>query len=229
MYNVTKVVHFRTAAGAEERQALTCELREVATGANHHLVAPTLSGVINGGDLIVHLQYSDRENWQRHRSSVESVLGATEVDKVYGVEYPSGVTERAVGAPRASVYRTLLLRVHPTADDDAIDRFERDLLSMPKHISSIRAWRLSRVLESTGPVEWTHVWEQEFTGHSAVTGQYLDHPVHWAVVDRWFDPECIEVVVRDRVCHTFCELENSVLHPQLQCAAPAKRPAAEAS
>lgn len=64
---------------------------------------------------------------------------------------------------------------------------------------------------STGPVAWTHVWEQEFRELSDVTGQYLGHPAHWAVVDRWFDPECPEVVVRDRVCHTFCAADRAVI------------------
>lgn len=42
-------------------------------------------------------------------------------------------------------------------------------------------------------------------------GQYLNHPVHWSVVDRWFDPECPESVVRDRVCHTFCTVDDIVV------------------
>ena len=37
-------------------------------------------------------------------------------------------------------------------------------------------------------------------------GPYLMHPIHWAYVDRWFDPECPEVIVRDRVCHSFCDV-----------------------
>ena len=28
-------------------------------------------------------------------------------------------------------------------------------------------------------------------------GAYLMHPIHWARVDRWFDPECPEVIVRE--------------------------------
>jgi hypothetical protein len=30
-------------------------------------------------------------------------------------------------------------------------------------------------------------------------------------VDRWFDPECPEVVVRDRVCHSYCVRTEPVL------------------
>ncbi|WP_308213851.1 Dabb family protein [Rhodococcus tibetensis] len=73
---------------------------------------------------------------------------------------------------------------------------------MPKHISSIAAWQLSRVKCGSGSQRWTHVFEQEFTDHGAVLGQYLNHPIHWSVVDRWLDPECSDIIVRDRVCHT---------------------------
>jgi hypothetical protein len=41
----------------------------------------------------------------------------------------------------------------------------------------------------------------------------LMHPIHWAVVDRWFDPECPEVIVRDRVCHSFCALPDAATNP----------------
>jgi hypothetical protein len=36
------------------------------------------------------------------------------------------------------------------------------------------------------------------------------HPIHWAYVDRWFDPECPDFIVRDRVCHSFCAVEALV-------------------
>ncbi|MET0698047.1 MAG: Dabb family protein, partial [Mycobacterium sp.] len=42
-------------------------------------------------------------------------------------------------------------------------------------------------------------------------GPYLMHPIHWAYVDRWFDPECPEYVVRERVCHSFCHYPTTPL------------------
>lgn len=212
MFNVTKVVHFDPAANDDARKQFESDIREIAaTRAEHFLIAPTLPGSINGGDLIVHLQFPDRDALDRCRDTVESALKAPAVKMQYGVGYESGVAGRAPDRPHGGVYRTLLMRVHPATAPGEIERFEKDLLSMPQHISSMTAWSLSRVAESTGPFEWTHVWEQEFTDPSAVTGQYLDHPVHWAVVDRWFDPECTEVIIRDRVCHTFCELDAPLI------------------
>ena len=78
-------------------------------------------------------------------------------------------------------------------------------------MKTITAWQLSRVDEAVGSTKWTHVFEQEFTDVDGLMGPYLMHPIHWAVVDRWFDPECPEVIVRDRVCHSFCAIGESVL------------------
>ena len=96
---------------------------------------------------------------------------------------------RAQSRPDASrtVYRALLLRVAAGIPEATIERFERDLLKMPGYIESIVSWRLSRVEDSVGPTAWTHVWEQEFSDHASLMGQYLDHPIHWGVVDRWFE------------------------------------------
>ena len=110
-----------------------------------------------------------------------------------------------------TVYRALLLRVSPNVDTGTISRFENELRLMPRHVNTITAWQLSRVDEPAGTTPWTHVFEQEFTDVDGLMGPYLMHPVHWAVVDRWFDPECPEVIVRDRVCHSFCAMGESVL------------------
>jgi hypothetical protein len=82
---------------------------------------------------------------------------------------------------------------------------------MPRYVPTIVAWQLSRVDDAVGTSDWTHVFEQEFTDVDGLMGPYLMHPVHWAVVDRWFDPETTDVIIRDRVCHSFCQLTNPVL------------------
>ena len=82
---------------------------------------------------------------------------------------------------------------------------------MPRYVNTIAAWQLSRVDVAVGTSEWTHVFEQEFTDIDGLMGPYLMHPIHWAVVDRWFDPESPDVIIRDRVCHSFCRCEQSVL------------------
>lgn len=220
MFKVTKLIHFTDTADAVARLRCADGLREAAAGARRVVVAPTLDGVRNGGDLLAHLQFDDEDRWRAAEREVAAVLDNSVVRHADGVEYrgeAGGTTE-----PRTSggVYRTLLLRVDPDAPDAAVARFEADLLRMPRYVQAIRSWQLSRVLRAEGASAWTHVWEQEFVDLDGLTGPYLMHPVHWAHVDRWFDPECPEVIVRDRVCHSFCEFDEPVLQTALARQSP---------
>ncbi|WP_420752342.1 Dabb family protein [Rhodococcus sp. O3] len=214
MYNVTRVVHFDATADLSDRAEYTENVRLAVKelGARRRLVSPTLPGVINGGDLLVHLRFASADEAAGAIETLDATLGSPVVARLDGVQYHPGRAESRPDASR-TVYRVLLLRVAPGTPEATIERFERDLLKMPGYIESIVSWRLSRVEDSVGPTAWTHVWEQEFSDHASLMGQYLDHPIHWGVVDRWFDPECTEVVVRDRVCHTFCALDGAVLDP----------------
>ncbi|MFC4604932.1 Dabb family protein [Rhodococcus kronopolitis] len=211
MFKVTKLIHFFGGADASARERCADGLRAAAAGAGRVLVAPTLDGVRNGGDLLAHFQFDDEDEWHGVEREVAAALDTSAVAHVDGVEY-RGEADGTTGPGTAGgVYRTLLLRVDPDASDAAVARFEDDLLRMPRHVPAIRSWQLSRVLRAEGTSAWTHVWEQEFADLDALTGPYLMHPVHWAHVDRWFDPECPEIIVRDRVCHSFCEFEGRVL------------------
>ncbi len=209
MYNVVRVVHFDESATAADRAEYIDTVRIVAKELDTvgHFVAPTLPGVINGGDVLVHLRFPSADIAARQVDSFDATLRTPIAVYVDGVGYPASSAHTRPDEPR-KVYRVLLVRVDPGSPVEAVEEFEGDLLKMPGCIPSIVAWRLSRVADSVGRTEWTHVWEQEFTDHDALMGQYLNHPVHWSVVDRWFDPECPEVIVRDRVCHTFCAVRD---------------------
>jgi hypothetical protein len=104
-----------------------------------------------------------------------------------------------------------LLRVPPEIDPETVVAFENELAAMPRYVPTITAWQLSRADQTLGPTQWTHVFEQEFTSVDGLMGPYLMHPIHWASVDRWFDPETSDVVIRDRVCHSFCTLTTPML------------------
>ncbi|MGG7100427.1 Dabb family protein [Rhodococcus sp. 24CO] len=213
MYNVTRIVHADESASSEawDEAVLSVTTAAEAAGAIRQVVSRTLPGVINGGDLIVHLQFKDDLSWRLASDALDGSFGHPAIERFHGVEYQSGSTGRSTIDTRNSVYRTLLLRVAPGTEPSSVEHFESDLLRMPALVSSIGAWRLSRVTTAVGPTPWTHVWEQEFTDHASLLGQYLDHPIHWGVVDRWFDPECTEVIVRDRVCHSFCSIDDKIL------------------
>lgn len=193
---------------AESDRARTLEhLREAArnSGALAYVVEPTLPGSRNGGDILVHLRFWNQTAWEQ--SAFDSALADPAITHVNGATYRGAPTRSG----RGSVYRALLLRVDPDVDATTIADFERELASMPRYVTTIAAWQLSRVDSALGTSPWTHVFEQEFTDVDGLMGPYLMHPIHWAVVDRWFDPETTDVIVRDRLCHSFCELTTPVL------------------
>ncbi|MFE6923474.1 Dabb family protein [Nocardia sp. NPDC057663] len=207
MFDVVRLVHLSPEGGTAADRLMT-ELRAAAAGvARRVLVQPTLPGVRNGGDVLVHLRFDEPAGWFGCAPRVDAVLADPLVTHVDGAEYDGGVGGFAEPRSPGSVYRVLLLRVAPGTARTVVDRFEADLLRMPEYIPTMRSWQLSRVIRGIGSVPWTHVWEQEFTDLDGLDGPYLMHPVHWAHVDRWFDPECPDVIVHDRICHSFCANE----------------------
>ncbi|GAB99140.1 hypothetical protein GONAM_07_00610 [Gordonia namibiensis NBRC 108229] len=217
MYKVTALLHLADPGDDLETAVLVKRLRGVAeeSRAQRILIEPTLPGVRNGGDLLVHLQFADAGDWEDTRAVLDAALGHSAVRHVDAVEYLGadgpGTTGRRDDGPSPTVYRTLLLRVDETAPAAEVDRFENATLAMPDHLSGIRAWQLSPVIRARGASTWTHVWEQEFADVDALTGQYMMHPVHWGLVDRWFDPECPDRIISDRVCHSYCRLRAPVI------------------
>jgi hypothetical protein len=106
--------------------------------------------------------------------------------------------------PSPVIKRTLLLRVRPDVSTAARERFAADLAAMPEHISTIRSWRLSRVMGTGAHRErWTHAWEQEFESLDGLTGEYMTHPYHWTTVDAWFDAEVPDHIVEPELAHLF--------------------------
>ncbi|MET7774017.1 Dabb family protein [Nocardia sp. NPDC005366] len=218
MYKVTRLLHMSdpadepTAARVLERITAAAE----STPAGPVLVARTLPGVRNGGDIVAHFQFASAPEWARCRASIDEATSGPQIRHVDSVEYVGGSpADGRAGRRRSSrpstIYRILLLRVEDSAAPAELDRFEHATAQMPEHISAIQAWQLSRVCHAEGTSRWTHVWEQEFTDVDALLGPYMNHPVHWGHVDRWFDPECPEQIVKDRVCHSFCELPVPVI------------------
>jgi hypothetical protein len=190
-----------------DRDRMLIALRRAAdqSGALRALVQPTLPGSRNGGDILVHLRFRDHQTWEA--CDFDIALTDPAVTRVNGATYRGAPSRRETGG----VYRTLLLRVPPEIDPETVVAFENELAAMPRYVPTITAWQLSRADQTLGPTQWTHVFEQEFTSVDGLMGPYLMHPIHWASVDRWFDPETSDVVIRDRVCHSFCTLTTPML------------------
>jgi len=190
-----------------DRDRLLTKLRDAArnSGALTAVVEPTLPGSRNGGDILAHLRFPDQSSWEN--SGFDDTLTDPAITHVNGATYRGTAARRGTG----TVYRALLLRVPTEVDPATVAAFERELSMMPRYVSTIAAWQLSRVDAAIGTSRWTHVFEQEFTDVDGLLGPYLMHPIHWAVVDRWFDPETTDIIVRDRLCHSFCALASAVL------------------
>ncbi len=207
MYSVTRLLD--VADGHQDRVLASVRSGAKATQSRRQLVEPTLPGARNGGDVLVHLRFDDKDQWLSAAGGFAEILADPAITRVNGATYPGAPTRNDSGA--GTVYRALLLRVLPDTDPDTVARFEDELSLMPRYVPAISAWQLSRVDEAIGTSQWTHVFEQEFGDADGLMGPYLMHPIHWAVVDRWFDPECPEVIVRDRVCHSFCHCDGAVV------------------
>jgi hypothetical protein len=207
MYSVTRLLD--VAEADRDRLLTSARAAAAATRARHQLVEPTLPGVRNGGDILMHLRFDTEDQWRSVGTDFAATLIDPAITRVNGVCY-SGEAFRS-GVQTGTVYRALLLRVLPGTDAHIVARFEDELRLMPRYVTTITAWQLSRVDEPVGSSEWTHIFEQEFTDVGGLMGPYLMHPIHWAVVDRWFDPESPDVIVRDRVCHSFCPCDTPFL------------------
>ncbi|KUH81160.1 MULTISPECIES: Dabb family protein [unclassified Mycobacterium] len=205
MFNVIRLIDTVDDAACDR---LIYELRSAAStsGAKRALIQPTLPGTRNGGDILMHLQFDGVAQWNSAAGAFETILADPAVDHVNGATYTGNLV--TASPDRGSIYRTLLLRVQPGSDEAILRRFEDDLRLLPRYVTSICTWQLSRVDSAVGTSPWTHVFEQEFRDVEGLMGPYLMHPIHWAYVDRWFDPECPECIVRDRVCHSFCRAET---------------------
>lgn len=192
------LIQLHPQASAELRQRLLRTLRQSVSAAMTGLLQPTLPGVYNGGDLLRKLggpQVAIPPDLPQLPELIAHTDSATYADGEGGGEWRG-----------AGIYRVLLLAVKPGADADAVARFEREMLAMPRYIRSIRAWRLSRVTVASGARGWTHVWEQRYDDLDGLAGAYMLHPYHWARVDRWFDPEHPDWIVDTHLCHSFCAL-----------------------
>ncbi len=207
MYSVTRLID----VAEPGRDRMVAALRGAASGAGAlgWVVEPTLPGSRNGGDILAHLRFASKGQWDCAATGFAEALDDPAVGRVNGAAY-SGLPAHRAQKP-GTVYRALLLSVQPDTDHDTVARFEAELQLMPRYVRTISDWQLSRVEEATGVSAWTHVFEQLFTDAGGLMGPYLMHPIHWALVDRWFDPECPDVIVRDRVCHSFCQSDAAVL------------------
>ncbi len=135
---------------------------------------------------------------------------------VSSVEFGRPLTlDSACASPSlAGVKRTLWLRVDPGTPVDVVARFEAETLRMPAAIPAMRNWHLARIAPpGQGGIasRWTHLWEQEFETVDGLHIDYMSSPIHWGLVDRWFDVEMPDRIVDPWLAHLACPATESVL------------------
>lgn len=207
MYNA---IHLVSLADAEATEPTIAALHAAAPEARR-LIAPTLPGTFNGGDIVAQFAFDDEAACNAARAQIEAALAGPAIRHVDSATYAGGQSRTQEPGLRGGVYRALLLSVDRPVKRHVIERFETETRAMPAYIPAIRNWRLSRVSEARGARRWTHVWEQEYADIGGLMGPYMMHPYHWGHVDRWFDPESPDWMVNTTLCHSFCSFETSII------------------
>lgn len=211
MFRVTHLVHLTEGTGISEKVAVIDALRGVAPAACRVHAAPTLPGVYNGGDVMAHHVFADKNDWEEARAAFDALLLQEGIRHFDRVACAAPLVDGRTGEINRGVYRALFLAVKPGVDQARVEAFERELGQMPHYITAIRNWRLSRVEQAAGARAWTHLWEQEYESIEGLNGPYMLHPYHWARVDRWFDPECEDWIVDTLICHSFSDFDQQVI------------------
>jgi Stress responsive A/B Barrel Domain len=168
--------------------------------------------VINAGHLVWRLGFaSEREALAAPLQAVwrNRIAPLLEGAQVTGVGYQA--TRGAVRRPGPGVWRALVFRVMPQGFPDAAKAIEDGLLLFPKYIGAIRSWGLNQVATVEGPKAFTHVWEQEFDSLEGLTGEYMNHPIHWGAVDGWFDADCPQYVVDPHLIQVVAAIDEGLL------------------
>jgi len=184
-------------------------------GVKSHWIAQPLSAVsLNAGQILWRMTFgSEREAYhapllQAWRENIAPLLADTQIT---GVGYRVG---RSAGNQGGSgIWRALVFRVAAGNRTDLAQRIDSELLLFPKYIGTIRSWALSSVATVEGPKAFTHVWEQEFASIDGFTGEYMQHPLHWGLVDSYFDSEFPHYVVDPFLIQMVGEIDGPVIRP----------------
>ena len=166
---------------------------------------------MGGGQYTWDVSFDGRDPAALHQAPALLPLvedGALRLDTVAFERQHLSVPEPEI---RACVKRTLLLRVLPDTPREAVERFERDMLGMPRYIDAIRNWAFSRTDPELHPTPWTHVWEQEYRELRGLQEDYMLSPYHWGLVDGWYDPESPQRIVDTNLVHVYCPAATTIL------------------
>jgi hypothetical protein len=175
-------------------------------------VSPT--AVINAGQVVWRMTFGSEAEAQLAPASgvwLEHIAPLLAPVQVAGVGYR--MVECAVRRTGPGIWRALVFRVMPHAPTELVQRLAAATLLMPKYVKEIRAWALNPVAYSEGPKSFSYVWEQEYDSVADLTGPYMTNPVHWGLVDGFFDAEYPEYIVDPQLTQVVGAIDRSILEP----------------
>lgn len=215
MYNYLNILTLAPGIDASMIAQRLRGLLDEMPGLEGLLVAPTFEGVFNGGNLIARAVFADKPAWADALASaagqqLTALLGdRATIPQLESLGYETGHSGGVSG--KDGIYRVALFSATINPSEERLERYEGHLRSMPRHVSAIRRWALSRPEQLAGSGTWTHVWEQEYDELGGLLNDYMMHPVHWGHAERWFDTEYPEVLVQPWLVHSYCPFEQGVL------------------
>ncbi len=219
MFNLLNVLELDPSMSRDAQDALLAMLN----GARAHIPAikssqagRTLPRDLNGGQMLWRLAFASEQDYRGCLSSnswrmTTEAFVAQRTTLIDSIAYRVDYADASVGRQREGIWRCLVMSVETHAPPGDIRQLERDLLLMPQYVSSIRNWALGQVVWSQGRRSWTHVWEQEFDDVSGLEGEYMVHPIHWGLVDAWYDPECPQRIVDPFLIHAAVGISQAVI------------------
>jgi hypothetical protein len=218
MFNLLHVVNLGDAAGdADAIAARLAEIGAALPGVVTNAAGKTLPRSLNGEHLMWRTSFATEVD---HWAALSSAIWRGEVDPLLDsakgvsfdrVSYRPSLSDASAGRQKEGIWRCLTLSVDAGTSHDQIVQFEKDTALMPAHVPAIRNWALCKVVASSGRRNWTHVWEQEFDDVAGLEGPYMLDPIHWGLVDGWFDPECPQRIVDPFLIHAAFAIDKAVI------------------
>ena len=218
MFNLLHVVNLGPDAGSAE--AIAAQLVEIGAtlpGVVTNAAGKTLPRSLNGEHLMWRISFAtENDHWAALASAAWATKVAPLLDPANGVSfdrvsYRPKLSDSSAGRQREGIWRCLTWSIDAGTSATEISQFEKDTALMPAHIPAIRNWALCEVVASSGRRRWTHVWEQEFDDVAGLEGPYMLHPIHWGLVDGWFDPECPQRIVDPFLIHAAFAIREAVI------------------
>ena len=222
MIRQVAMLHLREGADGAALEAFEAAMAAAheALGARRSHLGRHIEGSVGGGDYTWDLLFDEAPEGDAAALVAASPALApyfadegprAVVAQIDAVRFAPQYGELPEPGIRDFVKRTLLLRVEDGAEAEALARFERELMGMPRYIASIRNWACGRTDPALQPTQWTHVWEQEYQTVDGLTVDYMVSPYHWGVVDGWFDMERPQRIVSPVLAHVYCPAASSIL------------------